>query len=148
MREQQESPSEPRAGAERLPPRANDAARWLARLAPEVLSAGVERSVDGERSKWYRVRLGGSWLAVILEVQCHQGALWAHLAITGRVREPSLAELAWCRDVFLGDRRAIQIMPRKVEAFEAGARTAHLYSELEGQSLPSFAPSDRGGRRG
>ena len=117
--------------------RQGDAERWLARLAPESLPPGVERTVNDSHSKWYRLRLAQCPLTVILEIELWQGELWAHLAITGRTAPPTLAELGWCRDVFLGDRKAIQVLPRKIEASEAGARTVHLYVQLEGDSLPS-----------
>jgi hypothetical protein len=119
--------------------RARDAARWLALLAPEHLPAGVERVVNDEQSKWYRLRLICP-LRAILEIEIWQGELWAHLAITGRNAAPAEAELGYCRDLFLGDRKAIQVLPRKLEQAEAGAsRTVHLYAPLESDALPSFS---------
>jgi hypothetical protein len=113
------------------------AERWLALLAPVALPPGVECTVNDSHSKWYRLRLANSPLTVTLEIEIWQGELWAHLAITGRSAPPSLAELSWCRDLFLGDRKAIQVLPRKLEAAEAGARTVHLYAQLETDTLPS-----------
>jgi hypothetical protein len=120
----------------RVAGRAGDAERWLARLAPEVLPTGVERTVNDSHSKWYRLRLAQA-LTVVLEIELWQGELWAHLAITGRAAPPTLADLVYCRDLFLGDRKAIQVLPRKIEAAEAGARSVHLYVQLESDSLPS-----------
>lgn len=117
--------------------RAGDAERWLALLAPESLPPGAERTVNDSHSKWYRLRLAQSPLMVILEIEVWQGELWAHLAITGRTAPPTLAELVYCRDLFLGDRKAIQVLPRKIEAAEAGSRSVHLYVQLESDSLPS-----------
>lgn len=117
--------------------RQGDAERWLALLAPESLPPGVERTVNDSHSKWYRLRLATTPLTVILEIEVWQGELWAHLAITGRTAPPTLAELGWCRDLFLGDRKAIQVLPRKIEAAEAGARSVHLYVQLESDTLPS-----------
>jgi hypothetical protein len=117
--------------------REGDAERWLARLAPETLPPGVERTVNDSHSKWYRLRLATTPLTVILEIEVWQGELWAHLAITGRTAPPTLAELGWCRDLFLGDRKAIQVLPRKIEAAEAGSRSVHLYVQLESDTLPS-----------
>jgi hypothetical protein len=88
--------------------------------------------------RWYRVRLGAVPLTACLEVEIWHGEAWAHLALEQAGTDaPSLAELDWCRDVFLGDRKAIQILPRKREAFRAGLRTVHLYAQLEADSLPS-----------
>lgn len=124
--------------------RASEAERWLSLLAPEAMPPGVERIVNDAHCKWYRVRLGSSPLAVVLEIEVWQGQLWAHLAATGRTARPSAADLGWCREVFFGDRTAIQILPRKADAFEAGAglRTVHLYAPLEGDALPSFCRSN------
>jgi hypothetical protein len=111
---------------------AGDAERWLALLAPETLPPGVD-----SHSKWYRLRLATAPLTVILEIEVWQGELWAHLAITGRAAAPTLGEVTYCRDLFLGDRKAIQVLPRKLEAAEAGARSVHLYVQLESDTLPS-----------
>lgn len=119
--------------------RQGDAERWLAQLAPARLPPGVERTVNDSHSKWYRVRLAITPLMVILEIEVWQGELWAHLAITGRTSPPTLAELCSCRELFLGDRKAIQVLPRKIEQVEAGARTVHLYAPLESDALPSFS---------
>lgn len=130
---------EGRAGDQSEHGRARDAARWLARLAPERLPPGCELTVNDEQSKWYRLRLGVLPVRAILEIEIWQGELWAHLAVTGRAAPPSLPEVSYCRDLFLGDRKAIQILPRKLERSEAGARTVHLYAPLDSDALPSFA---------
>jgi hypothetical protein len=117
-----------------------DTALWLARLAPapERLPPGVQVTAADVSVRWYRVRLGAVPLTACLEVEIWHGEAWAHLALEQAGTDaPSLAELDWCRDVFLGDRKAIQILPRKREAFRAGLRTVHLYAQLEADSLPS-----------
>lgn len=119
--------------------RAGDAARWLAQLAPAALPPGVELTVNDEHSKWYRLRLAATPLRATLEIEIWQGELWAHLTISGRTSPPSLPELSFCRDLFLGDRKAIQVLPRKLEQAEAGASTIHLYAPLESDALPSFS---------
>lgn len=119
--------------------RAGDAARWLAQLAPAALPPGVELTVNDEHSKWYRLRLAATPLRATLEIEIWQGELWAHLTISGRTSPPSLPELGFCRDLFLGDRKAIQVLPRKLEQAEAGASTVHLYAPLESDALPSFS---------
>jgi hypothetical protein len=123
--------------------RSRDAARWLELLAPETLPPGVERAVNDEQAKWYRLRLGTSPLAVVLEVEIWHGELWAHLSVTGRSAPPALAEIAYCRDLFLGDRKAIVGLPRKIEQASEGARTVHIYAPLESDALPSFSRTAR-----
>jgi hypothetical protein len=119
--------------------RAREAERWLALLTPEALPPGVERTVNDAHSRWYRVRLGASTITVVVEIEVWQGEFWAHLAATGRSMTPTLAEIGWCREAFLGDRKAIQVLPRKAEAFDAGLRSVHLYAPLESDALPSFS---------
>lgn len=127
-----------RSGHGRNAARDLDAQRLLALLTPSVLPPGVERTVNDAHSKWYRVRLGVSPIMVVIEIEVWQGELWAHLAATGREKAPSLAELSWCREVFVGDRKAIQILPRRFEALEANPRTVHIYAPLESDALPAF----------
>lgn len=119
--------------------RAGDAARWLERLSPATLPPGVERTVNDDQSKWYRVRLGLLPLAVVVEIEIWHGELWAHMAVTGRNAAPAAAEVAWCRDLFLGDRKAIAVLPRKIERTESSARTVDIYAPLESDALPSCA---------
>jgi hypothetical protein len=119
--------------------RQGEAERWLAQLAPPQLPPGIERTVNEAHSKWYRATRATTPLTVILEIEVWHGELWAHLAITGRTAPPTLAELGWCRELFLGDRKAIQVLPRKIEQAEAGARSVHLYAPLESDALPSFS---------
>jgi hypothetical protein len=121
--------------------RAAHAERWLEAIAPEVLPPGAARIVNHDWSKWYRVKLEQS-LQIILEVECWSGELWAHLSVTGRSATPTLAELGWCRDVFLGSRKAIQIFPSQRDTAAAGARSLHLYAPLESDTLPSFRPRE------
>lgn len=116
--------------------RAAHAERWLEALAPETLPPGVERIVSHAWTQWYRARLDQT-LQVILEVECWHGELWAHLSVTGHDRMPTLAELAWCKDLFLRDRKAIQIFPSRAEA-GARPRTLHLHAALESDALPSL----------
>ena len=133
------SPPRRRSGHGRDAARDVDAERLLALLTPAVLPPGVERTVNDAHSKWYRVRLGVSPITVVIEIEVWQGELWAHLAVTGRETPPSLAELSWCREVFVGDRKAIQVLPRRFEAIESNPRTVHIYAPLESDALPSFA---------
>lgn len=121
-------------------PWARARARALALLAPEALPPGCERVVNDEQSKWYRMRLGAGVLSLVLEVEVWRGELWAHLVVTGREAAPSAIEIAYCRDLFFGERKAIQVLPRKLERMSSGdARAAHLYAPLESDGgVPSF----------
>lgn len=112
--------------------RVRDAARWLSALAPRGLPPGVQCGDRDGASRAYRVGLGGESLGVSIEIDCYAGKLWAHLAITWCARPPTVAMIAWLRDVFLGGRGAVWRLPRKGEELD---HTLHVYAPLEGGDM-------------
>jgi hypothetical protein len=85
----------------------------------------------------YRVR-GNAGLTAIIEVELHDGQLWLHLSVSARLRVPSWDELRWCKDVFMGDVKAITVFPKKAEYVNDHPRTLHLFAPLEQDPLPDF----------
>lgn len=123
-----------------------DAERTLTAIAPEALPPGTALAVSAPTARWYRVRLQGQPLTVVLTVDYWDGQLWAQLTVTGRLSEPSAAELRWCKDVFLGERTAVQVFPPKSEPHSPGERFAlHLYAPLQVDPLPNFRRCERRG---
>lgn len=114
--------------------RVRDAARWLAALAPRGLPPGVSSGEHEGPARSYRVGLGDEAFAVVVEIDSHGGRLWAHLQIAWRLRPPTLAMIAWCRDVFLGGRTALWRLPRRGAEID---HVIHVYAPLEGGD---FAP--------
>jgi hypothetical protein len=122
--------------------RHSDIARAIAELAPRVLPIGAQIAVDGPASKWYRLRRLDVPLLACLEVECIDGELWAHLSVSGRGHIPSWDQLRWCKELLLGDRKAIQVLPPKAEYVNVNPYVLHLYAALEKDPLPDFRGPD------
>lgn len=134
--------------------RHDDIERALDELAPRVLQSNV-RILDGFRNaKRFHVRLSGVHLCAILEVECHpdpsaqRPELWAHLSVSAMAakRVPNWDELRWCKEYFLGDRKAVQVLPPRAEYVNLNPHVLHLYAPLERDPLPDFRGIDSGGR--
>jgi hypothetical protein len=128
--------------------RHDDIERVLADLAPRVLQGNVRTIDDYPNAKRLAVRLNGVNLCVILEVECHASELWAHLSMSAMAakRVPSWEELRWCKEYFLGDRKALQVLPPRAEYVNLNPHVLHLYAPLERDPLPDFRGIDSGGR--
>ena len=122
-----------------------DIERALADLWPRVLQPNVHVADDYVNAKRCSVRLDGQNLTAILEVECIDGELWAHLSVSNvaRQRVPSWRELKWCKEYFLGDRKAVQVLPPRAEYVNINPHVLHLYTCLERDPLPDFRGIDR-----
>ncbi len=120
--------------------RGSDIARAFDELRPRTLQANVQQIDLYANAGWYWVRLDGALFSVCIEAECHDGALWAHLSVGGKkpAREPSFREMRWCKDFFLGDRKAIQVLPPRSEYVNVHPHVLHLFSALEKDPLPDF----------
>jgi len=121
---------------------------WIDELVPRTLQGNVyvsERFFNAMRAM---VRLDGVRLTVILEVEDHvlalgqPGSLWAHLSVGAQnakpKRVPTWEELGWCKRYFLGDRKAIQVLPPRAEYVNDNPHVLHLFVALERDPLPDF----------
>ena len=124
-----------------------DIARALEDLWPRVLQPNVRVHDDYPNAKRCAVRLNGALLTIILEVECIDGEIWAHLSMSvpGK-RVPTWDELRWCKEYFLGDRKAVQVLPPRAEYVNINPYVLHLYACLERDPLPDFRGIDRTGR--
>ena len=129
-------------------PRAADCERALADLWPRVEHGNVKVVDDYTNAKRAVVRLRDVKLTVILEVEVVDAQLWAHLSVGGGYvyRVPSWEELSWCKQYFLGDRRAIQVLPPRDEYINLHPYVLHLYVPLEHSPIPDFRGVDETGR--
>lgn len=120
--------------------RVADIARALADLHPRVPHGNVRRIDCYSNAARYVVRLDGVLLSAIVEVECIDGELWGHLSVAGQKpqRVPSWAELRWCKEYFLGDRKAVQVLPPRAEYVNLNPDVLHLYAPLERDPLPDF----------
>lgn len=126
--------------------RHEDIERALAELWPRIVQANVHVVDDFVNAKRGRVRLDGVVLTFIVEVECVDGKLWGHLSISAPKRLPTWTELRWCKEYFLGDRRAIQVLPPRAEYVNIHPHVLHLYAALEHEPLPDFRGQDSTGR--
>lgn len=128
--------------------RREDRARALEDVAPRTVQGNVRVLGDYINAKQYTVRLDGVKLSAILEAECIDNELWAHLSIKPQsvARLATWEELRWCKEYFLGDRKAIQVLPPRAEYVNLDSHVLHLYAPLERDPLPDFRGIDATGR--
>lgn len=131
-------------------PRRPDVERAMADIWPRVEHGNVRTVDDYPNAKRAVVRLRDVKLTVILEVEVVDDQLWAHLSVGGGAvrRVPSWEELGWCKTYFLGDRRAIQVLPPAAEYINLHPHVLHLYAPLGHNPIPDFRGVDETGRLG
>jgi hypothetical protein len=124
--------------------RAEDCIRAMAELWPRVIQGNVRVLDDYVNAKRCTVRFDGEMLMVILEVECVDGELWAHLSASNmqKQRVPNWRELRWCKEYFLGDRKAVQVLPPRDQYVNINPHVLHLYTCLERDPLPDFRMAD------
>jgi hypothetical protein len=118
-----------------------DVARFAAELRPpEPLQGNVRPFARWANVATYRVRLNGAQLLAFVEVECIDAELWAHLSVSCKspARVPTWDELGWCKRYFLGDRRALQVLPPAAEYVNDNPHCLNLYAPLERNPLPDF----------
>lgn len=122
----------------------------LVELKPRTLQSNVRVVGAFANALKCLVRLDGVKLSTILEVECVDGELWAHLSACAQspARVPSWAELRWCKEYFLGDRKAVQVLPSRAEYVNVHPNVLHLYAALERDPLPDFRGVDSTGNVG
>lgn len=92
----------------------------------------------------YNVRLPSATLIAIVEPEFHTcprmgvPRVWHHLSVSAwrPARIPSWDELRWCKDVFLGDEKAVMVFPSKAEYVSDHDNVLHLFSGPD--ELPDF----------
>jgi hypothetical protein len=117
-----------------------DVERWAAELRPRELQGNVRQASGWVNAAAYWVRLAGVKLFVLFEVECVEGELWAHMSVSSKTpaRVPTWSELGWCKAYFLGDRRAIQVLPPRAEYVNDNPHVLNVYAPLERNPLPDF----------
>jgi hypothetical protein len=113
-----------------------------AAIAPHPLVR--EKDTFGNASTYW-FRLDGVKLFAILEVESHDdGRRWAHLSVSAQnpKRIPTWKELRWAKEHFLGDRRAIQVLPPRSEYINIRPNVLNLYACLDDNPLPDFRMRD------
>lgn len=107
---------------------------------PRILPSNwreVERAPDGAEYFSAAARL-----ACILSCSIEDdGRAWLHLSVRHKTRIPTWGELRVCKEQFLGDRQAIQVLPPKAKYINIHPNVLHLFALLdleEWMGLPDF----------
>lgn len=110
---------------------------WVDEYVPRVLPASwemVQRAEDGAafRSKDGRV--------VILSGSTEQdGRRWLHMSMSRADRLPSWEDLREGKEIFIGDRTAIQVFPKKDKYVNIHPNVLHVWAWIDGEEiLPDF----------
>lgn len=108
--------------------------------APRVLPASwreVKRVPDGAQYFHAEARLS-CILSCAFETD---GRAWLHLSVKHQTRIPTWGELRICKEQFLGDREAVQILPPKAKYINIHTHVLHLFALLSPTAptgLPDF----------
>lgn len=118
---------------------------WLA-LARRLEESKADIECVGAYSAGlkYNVRLPSARLCAIVEPEFHgcprMGVprVWRHLSVSAfrPPRLPTWDELRWCKEVFLGDEKAVMVFPSKREYVNDHPNVLHLFSGPD--ELPDF----------
>lgn len=107
-----------------------------ARYLPKILPASWYVAQEGADGRAY---MNGWGLSVIIGFSIElDGKLWAHFSVSHKKRLPSWDELKETKFIFLGDLKAIQILPASKDYVNINPKVLHLFSCLEGDPLPDF----------
>jgi hypothetical protein len=66
------------------------------------------------------------------------GNRWLHVCVSKKKEVPNWSELKRCKEIFLGDRKAILVFPPKAEYVNICSTALHLFAALDGDRLPDF----------
>lgn len=103
---------------------------------PKILPASwraVQEAMDG------RAYVNAWGMSVIVAFSRElDGRRWAHFSIAHVKRLPTWDELKDAKFIFLGDLKAIQILPSQKEYINIYSHVLHLFACLDGDPLPDF----------
>jgi hypothetical protein len=110
---------------------------WVVEYLPRVLPVGWEVLEDGLDGRKYAHRTRR--LSVILSGAVElDGRRWLHLSVASPDGIPAYRCLCDMKRLFLGDRKALQIFPPKVEHVNIHPNCLHLWACLDADPLPDF----------
>lgn len=95
----------------------------------------VEKTADG--AKYYcKPRTLRAMISCSFELD---GRAWLHLSVSHRIRVPSWQELVLCKEIFLGNREAYQVLPPPERYVNIHPHVLHLFALLDNDVvLPDF----------
>jgi hypothetical protein len=107
-------------------------------LPPTVLPPQwrlVQRGEDGASYDCRARRLG----VIVSCAEELDGRQWIHLSVSHRARIPTWEELVDCKEIFLGQREAYQVLPPRERWVNIHPRVLHLFALHDGGTvLPDF----------
>lgn len=118
-------------------------------VLPKVLPVGWEElptqhlPLPPEVTRAFNYRDG---LRVIATIEDHypDKSTWLHVSFSYTNRLPSWQDLRSVKDLFIGrNRLAVQILPAEQDYVNIHKNTLHLYTRLDGDTLPGLAPGGR-----
>jgi hypothetical protein len=78
-------------------------------------------------------------LEVIVSEDIFQdGNTWRHVSMAHKKKLPSYKEMCLVKKLFIGDRKAIQVFPKKSEHVNIHSFCLHLYCNLDCDNIPDF----------
>jgi len=112
-------------------------------LAGRLETANVLDCTEWSQGLRYTLRCNGGTFIAIIEVEPHvypDGSvkLWRHLSVSclRPPRVPNWAELGYMKDIFLGDEKALLVLPPRGEYVNDHPHVLHLFSGPD--QLPDF----------
>jgi len=107
-----------------------------AKHLPKVLTASWSVAKEGADGRMYLNQWG---LSVIVAFSIEQdGKRWAHFSVAHKKRLPTWDEFRDAKFMFLGDLKAIQILPATKDYVNINPNCLHLFACLDGDTLPDF----------
>jgi len=109
---------------------------WIDEYVPRILPASwemVQRSEDGAA-----FRSADGRVVILSGSREQDGNRWLHVSMSRADRLPSWEDLRECKELFIGDRVAVQVFPRKAEYVNIHPNVLHLWSCLDAEILPDF----------
>lgn len=111
---------------------------WALDLYPDAPIGFVRRPHPqvGDYCYW---DVGGRKLAVICSAKVESdGKRWMHVSCSRPSSLPTWDDLRMVKDTFIGDRKAIQILPAQAEYVNLHPNVLHLWACLDDDGLPDF----------
>lgn len=103
---------------------------------PKILPATWRVATEAGDGRAYVNSWGMSVIAAFsIELD---GKVWMHFSIAHKKRIPTWDELRDAKFMFMGDLKAIQILPARAEYVNIYGHVLHLFACIDGDVLPDF----------
>lgn len=107
--------------------------------APRVLPPAFEEVQRAPTGAKYRAR-ARNLVAIVSCAKERDGRWWLHLSVSHKSRVPTWDEFRWCKEVFIGDREAYQVLPPKLRYVNIHPYVLHMFALHDDgcTALPDF----------